>query len=79
MTEGLSTGEGLVAFRLLPQVLESLAVLRAKISDQRAAEARDVTDQTNLEASGKREAPKIEQTLELLRSRFNDIKKPKAT
>src|ERR1700736_6427611 len=40
-TEGLSTGEGLVAFRLLPQVLESLAVLRAKISEQRAAEARD--------------------------------------
>jgi hypothetical protein len=26
-----------------------------------------------------REAPKIEQTLELLRSRFNDNKKPKAT
>jgi hypothetical protein len=31
------------------------------------------------EAIRKREAPKIEQTLELLRSRFNDIKKPKAT
>jgi hypothetical protein len=79
-TEGLSTGEGLVAFRLLPQVLESLAVLRAKISEQRAAEARDVTAQmqTNLEASGKREAPKIEQTLELLRSRFEDNIKPKA-
>jgi hypothetical protein len=79
-TEGLSTGEGLVAFRLLPQVLESLAVLRAKISEQRAAEARDVTAQmqTNLEASGKREAPKIEETLELLRSRFNDNTKPKA-
>ena len=77
--EPLSTADGLLAFRLLPQVLESLAVLRAKIGEQRAAEARDVTDQTNLEASGKREAPKIEQTLELLRSRFNDIKKPKAT
>jgi hypothetical protein len=34
--------------------------------------------QTNLEATGKREAPKIEQTLELLPSRFNDNKKPKA-
>ena len=77
--EPLSTADGLLAFRLLPQVLESLALLRAKIGEQRAAEARDVTDQTNLEASGKREAPKIEQTLELLRSRFNDIKKPKAT
>jgi hypothetical protein len=60
----------LLAFRLLPQVLESLAVLRAKISEQRGAEARNVTSQmqTNLEASGKRVAPKIEQTLELLRS-----------
>ena len=80
-TEGLSTGEGLVAFRLLPQVLESLAVLRAKISEQRASEARDVTAQmqTNLEASGKREAPEIEETLALLRSRFEDNIKPKAT
>jgi hypothetical protein len=79
--EPLSTADGLLAFRLLPQVLESLAVLRAKISEQRGAEARNMTSQmqTNLEASGKREAPKIEQTLELLRSRFNDIKKPKAT
>src|ERR1700730_4214859 len=79
-TEGLSTGEGLVAFRLLPQGLESLAGLRAKISEQRAAEARDVTAQmqTNLEASGKREAPKIEETLELLRRRFEDNTKPKA-
>ena len=64
----------------MPQVLESLAVLRAKISEQRAAEARDVTAQmqTNLEASGKREAPKIEETLELLRRRFEDNIKPKA-
>jgi hypothetical protein len=79
-TEGLSTGEGLVAFRLLPQVLESLAVLRAKISEQRAAEARDVTAQmqTNLEASGK-PRPKIEETLELMRRRFEDNVKPKAT
>ena len=51
-----------------------------KIIEQRAAEARDVTVQmqSNLEAPGKREAPKIEQTLELLRRRFDDIKKPKA-
>jgi hypothetical protein len=76
--EPLSTADGLLAFRLLPQVLESLAVLRAKIGEQRAAEARDVTDQTNLEASGKREAPKIEETLELLRRRFEDNIKPKA-
>jgi hypothetical protein len=55
-------------------------MLRGRIIEQRAAEARDVTAQmqTNLEASGKREAPKIEQTLELLRSRFNDNIKPKA-
>jgi hypothetical protein len=66
------------AFALLAPALESLAVLRAKIGEQRAAEARDVTDQTNLEASGKREAPKIEETLELLRRRFEDNIKPKA-
>jgi hypothetical protein len=77
----LTTPDGIAAFRILPQALESLAVLRAKISEQRGAEARNVTSQmqTNLEASRKREAPKIEQTLELLRSRFSDIKKPKAT
>ena len=78
--ERLSTGEGLVAFRLLPQVLESLAVLRAKISDRRAAEARDVTAQmqTDLQEGVKREAPKIQETLELMRRRFDDIIKPKA-
>jgi hypothetical protein len=36
-TEGLSTGEGLVAFRLLPQVLESLAVLCASSARRRRA------------------------------------------
>jgi len=79
----LSPAEGLLAFRQLGPVLESLAILRAKISEQRGIEtlaamraklgehARDVTPQ----------APrlKIEETLELLRSRFNDNKKPKAT
>jgi hypothetical protein len=79
--EQMARAAGLKAFSLLAPALESIAILRAKIIEQRASEARDVTAQmqTNLEASGKREAPKIEQTLELLRSRFNDIKKPKAT
>ena len=65
-TEGLSTGEGLVAFRLLPQVLESLAIIRAKIGEQRAEEAHDVTAQmqTDLQEGV---APKIQETLELLR------------
>jgi hypothetical protein len=79
-TSTLSTADGFTAFKLLAPSLESLAVLRAKIGEQRAAEARDVTAQmqTNLEASGKREAPRIEQTLELLRSRFagNTSQKP---
>jgi hypothetical protein len=50
------------AYALLAPTLDSLVTLQAKISEQRAAEARDVTAQmqTNLEASGKREAPKIE-------------------
>jgi hypothetical protein len=77
----LSTADGFAAFKLLAPSLENRAVLRAKIGEQRAGEARDVTAQmqTNLEESGKREAPKIEQTLELLRSRFEDNIKPKAT
>jgi len=76
-TEGLSTGEGLVAFRLLPQVLESLAIIRAKIGEQRAEEAHDVTAQmqTDLQEGVKR---KIQETLELLRRRFDDNNKPKA-
>jgi len=78
--DNISPADGLKAFALLAPALESVTILRGKIIEQRAAEARDVTAQmqTNLEASGKREAPKIEQTLELLRSRFNDNKKPKA-
>jgi hypothetical protein len=79
----LSPAEGLLAFRQLGPVLESLAILRAKISEQRGIEtlaamranlgehARDVTPQAP--------RPKIEETLELLRSRLNDNKKPKAT
>jgi hypothetical protein len=34
--------------------------------------------QTDLEESVKRKAPKIQETLELLRSRFDDNIKPKA-
>src|SRR5580700_4862217 len=58
----LSTADGLLAFRLLAPTLDSLVTLQAKIAEQRVTEARDVTAQmqTNLEASGKREAPKIE-------------------
>jgi hypothetical protein len=70
----LSPAEGLLAFRQLGPVLESLAILRAKISEQRGIETlaeRDVTPQAP--------RPKIEETLELLRSRLNDNKKPKAT
>jgi hypothetical protein len=70
----LSPAEGLLAFRQLGPVLESLAILRAKISEQRGIEtlaARDVTPQAP--------RPKIEETLELMRRRFEDNKKPKAT
>jgi hypothetical protein len=67
----LSTADGFTAFKLLAPSLESLTLLWIKI-----AEARDATAQMqhNLEAPGK-----IEQTLELLRSRFEDNIKPKAT
>ena len=69
------------AYALLAPVLESLVVIRAKIGEQRAAEARDVTAQmqTDLQEGVKREAPKIQETLELMRSRFNDIMKARAT
>ena len=57
-----------------------LAILYGKISDHRAAEARDVTAQmqTDLQEGVKREAPKIQETLELLRRRFDDNIKSKA-
>jgi len=69
------------AYALLAPVLESLVVIRAKIGEQRAAEARDVTAQmqTDLQEGVKREAPKIQETLELMRSRLNDIRKAKAS
>jgi hypothetical protein len=67
----LSTADGLLAFRLLAPTLDSLVTLQAKIAEQRVTEARGATAQAA--------PPKIAETLELLRSRFNDIKKPKAT
>jgi type I site-specific restriction endonuclease len=68
------------AYALLAPVLESLVVIRAKIGEQRAAEARDVTAQmqTDLQEGVKREAPKIQETLELMRRRFDDIMKARA-
>jgi hypothetical protein len=61
--------------------LEQIAVpaLHRRRDDRHVTAGDRSLDEPDLEASGKREAPKIEQTLELLRSRFNDIKKPKAT
>jgi len=75
----LSTADGFLAFRLLGPTLESLAIIRAKIGEQRAEEAHDVTAQmqTDLQEGVKREA-KIQETLELLRRRFDDNIKPKA-
>jgi hypothetical protein len=76
----LSPADAFTAFKLLAPSLESLAIIRAKIAEQRAAEARDVTAQmqTDLQEGVKREAPKIQETLELMRRRFDDIIKPKA-
>ena len=67
----LSTADGLLAFRLLAPTLDSLVTLQAKIAEQRVTEARDATAQAA--------PPKIAETLELMRSRFNDIKKARAT
>jgi hypothetical protein len=44
--------------------------LRAKIAEQRVTEARDATAQAA--------PPKIAETLELMRSRFNDIMKARS-
>ena len=69
----LSTADGLLAFRLLAPTLDSLVTLQAKIAEQRVTEARGVTPQREAQ-------PKIGETaMDLLRSRFNDNKKPKAT
>ena len=78
--DDISPADGLKAFALLAPALESLTILRGKIIEQRGSEARDVTAQMQQNLEPYREAPpKIEETLELLRSRFNDNKKPKAT
>jgi hypothetical protein len=52
-------------------------IVRAKIADQRADEAHDVTGQmkTDLEESIKRESPRIAETLALMRDRFREIRK----
>ena len=75
----LSPADAFTAFKLLAPSLESLAIIRAKIGEQRAEEAHDVTAQmqTDLQEGVKREA-KIQETLELLRRRFDDNIKPKA-
>ena len=74
----LSTADGFLAFRLLGPTLESLAIMLAKIAEQRGEEARDVTAQMrqNLEQLDDPKKAKIEATLELLRSRFDDNTKP---
>jgi hypothetical protein len=54
--DNLSPAVGLKAFSLLAPALESIAILRAKIIEQRGTEARDVTAQAA--------PPKIEETLE---------------
>jgi hypothetical protein len=76
----VTTADVFKAYHLLAPILESLVIIRGKIADQRAAEARDVTAQmqTDLQEGVKREAPKIQETLELMRRRFDDIIKPKA-
>jgi hypothetical protein len=76
----LSPADAFTAFKLLAPSLESLAIIRAKIGEQRAEEAHDVTAQmqTDLQEGVKREAPEIQETLELLRRRFDDNIKPKA-
>jgi len=71
----LSTADGFTAFKLLAPSLESLTLLRAKIGEQRAAEARDVT-RTAINVS--QPPPKIKEVLELLRRRLDDNIKPKA-
>jgi predicted GNAT family N-acyltransferase len=81
----LSPAEVFLALRLLGPTLESLAILHAKISEQRGVETIAAT-RANLGESGMNARdvtppaprPKIEETLELLRSRFNDNKKPNA-
>jgi hypothetical protein len=71
----LSTADGFTAFKLLAPSLESLTLLHIKIAEARVAEARDVT---RIAINDSQQPPKIEEALELLRSRFEDNIKPKA-
>jgi hypothetical protein len=77
----VTAGDLFKAFALLAPVLESLVIIRGKLEDQRVHEAIDVTGRmkTDLEDAVKRDQPDIAETLRLMRDRFNDIKKPKAT
>jgi hypothetical protein len=72
----LSTADGFTAFKLLAPSLESLTLLRIKIAEARVAEARDVT---RIAINDSQQPPKIKEALELLRSRFEDNIKPKAS
>jgi hypothetical protein len=69
----VSAADGFKAFALMTAALESITIIRGKIIEHRGNEAHDVTPRQ----AGER--PKIEETLELMRRRFDDIKKPKAT
>jgi hypothetical protein len=69
----VTTADIFKAYHLLAPTLDSLVTLQAKIAEQRVTEARGVTPQREAQ-------PKIGETaMDLLRSRFNDNKKPKAT
>jgi hypothetical protein len=68
----MTVADGLKAFQLLPQALESLASLRIKIGEQRLAEAREVTPNGHQSTP---ESTKIQETIDMLRSRFLDKNK----
>jgi len=75
----MSVQDGLFSTRLLMGILESLTELRIKIGEQRAVEAHDVTAtmQENLQPLSDPKTAKIEETLALLRSKFEgDEPKP---
>jgi hypothetical protein len=57
---------------LLAPALESLAILRGKIIEQRGNEAQAVTSAMAQNLEPYKPSPKIEETLELLRARFED-------
>ena len=75
----ISETDGFKAFALMTAALESITIIRGKIIEQRGNEAQDVTAQMaeNLDPPDK-PRPKIEETLELMRRRFEENVKPKA-